>query len=140
MKLQRLSKIIAFVLITTFATGISAFADDIKTRMKQRLPVIIELKAQGIVGENNAGYLEFIGAKREKADVVAAENNDRKTVYTAIAKKPIPANGCRMPAANGFKKNKLATDPHGPTLTLVRPVRFRPCPKSCQCASVWVCR
>ena len=86
MKLQRLSKIIAFVLITTFATGISAFADDIKTRMKQRLPVIIELKAQGIVGENNAGYLEFIGAKREKADVVAAENNDRKTVYTAIAK------------------------------------------------------
>lgn len=86
MKLQRLSKIIAFVLITTFATGISAFADDIKTRMKQRLPVIIELKAKGIVGENNAGYLEFIGAKREKADVVAAENNDRKTVYTAIAK------------------------------------------------------
>ena len=86
MKLQRLSKIIAFVLITTFATGISAFADDIKTRMKQRLPVIIELKAKGIVGENNAGYLEFVGAKREKADVVAAENNDRKTVYTAIAK------------------------------------------------------
>jgi hypothetical protein len=86
MKLQRLSKIIAFVLITTFATGISAFADDIKTRMKQRLPVIIELKAKGIVGENNAGYLEFIGAKREKSDVVAAENNDRKTVYTAIAK------------------------------------------------------
>jgi uncharacterized protein YdbL (DUF1318 family) len=86
MKLQRLSKIIAFVLITTFAAGISAFADDIKTRMKQRLPVIIELKAKGIVGENNAGYLEFIGAKREKSDVVAAENNDRKTVYTAIAK------------------------------------------------------
>ena len=54
--------------------------------MKQRLPVIIELKAKGIVGENNAGYLEFVGAKREKADVVAAENNDRKTVYTAIAK------------------------------------------------------
>jgi hypothetical protein len=54
--------------------------------MKQRLPVIIELKAKGIVGENNAGYLEFIGPKREKADVVAAENKDRKTVYTAIAK------------------------------------------------------
>jgi uncharacterized protein YdbL (DUF1318 family) len=86
MKLQRLSKILAFVLIATFAAGISAFADDIKTRMKQRLPVIIELKAKGIVGENNAGYLEFIGAKREKADVVAAENKDRKTVYTAIAK------------------------------------------------------
>ncbi|MGD9281988.1 MAG: DUF1318 domain-containing protein, partial [Desulfobacterales bacterium] len=79
MKLQRTSKIIAFVLIGTFAAGISIFADDIKTRMKQRLPVIKELKTKGIVGENNAGYLDFIGAKRENADVVAAENKDRKT-------------------------------------------------------------
>jgi hypothetical protein len=86
MKMKRLSKILAFLLIGIFVAGISAFADDIKTRMKQRLPVIIELKAKGIVGENNAGYLEFIGPKREKADVVAAENKDRKTVYTAIAK------------------------------------------------------
>jgi uncharacterized protein YdbL (DUF1318 family) len=86
MKMKRLSKILAFLLIGIFVAGISAFADDIKTRMKQRLPVILELKAKGIVGENNAGYLEFIGAKREKADVVAAENKDRKTVYTAIAK------------------------------------------------------
>jgi uncharacterized protein YdbL (DUF1318 family) len=86
MKMKRLSKILAFLLIGIFVAGISAFADDIKTRMKQRLPVILELKAKGIVGENNAGYLEFIGTKREKADVVAAENKDRKTVYTAIAK------------------------------------------------------
>jgi uncharacterized protein YdbL (DUF1318 family) len=86
MKMKRLSKILAFLLIGIFVAGISAFADDIKTRMKQRLPVILELKAKGIVGENNAGYLEFIGAKREKTDVVAAENKDRKTVYTAIAK------------------------------------------------------
>jgi uncharacterized protein YdbL (DUF1318 family) len=86
MKMKRLSKILAFLLIGFFVAGISAFADDIKTRMKQRLPVILELKSKGIVGENNAGYLEFIGTKREKADVVAAENKDRKTVYTAIAK------------------------------------------------------
>ena len=86
MKQQTLTKILAFVLIGTFAAGILVFADDIKARMKQRLPVIIELKTKGIVGENNAGYLEFIGAKREKADVVAAENEDRKTVYAAIAK------------------------------------------------------
>ena len=85
MKQRRLTKILAFVLIGTFAAGISAFADDIKTRMKQRLPVIVELKTKGIVGENNAGYLEFIGKKKEKADIVAAENEDRKTVYEAIA-------------------------------------------------------
>jgi uncharacterized protein YdbL (DUF1318 family) len=86
MKQRKIAKILAFVLIGIFAAGISAFADDIKTRMKQRLPVIIELKTKGIVGENNAGYLEFIGAKKEQADVVAAENEDRQTVYAAIAK------------------------------------------------------
>jgi len=86
MKQRKFTKILAFVLIGIFAAGISAFADDIKTRMKQRLPVIIELKTKGIVGENNAGYLEFIGTKKEQADVVAAENEDRKTVYAAIAK------------------------------------------------------
>ena len=86
MKQRKFKKILAFVLIGILAAGISAFADDIKTRMKQRLPVIIELKTKGIVGENNAGYLEFIGTKKEQADVVAAENEDRKTVYAAIAK------------------------------------------------------
>ena len=86
MKQRRFTKILVLVLVGIFTAGISAFADDIKARMKQRLPVIVELKTKGIVGENNAGYLEFVGAKREKADVVAAENKDRQTVYAAIAK------------------------------------------------------
>ena len=62
-------------------------ADSIKQRMIDRLPVIKDLKARGIVGENNLGFLEFIGDRKEKADVVKAENRDRKTVYDAIAKK-----------------------------------------------------
>jgi uncharacterized protein YdbL (DUF1318 family) len=74
------------VFIGFFVAGVSASADDIKTRMKKRLPVIKELKAKGIVGEDHQGYLQFVGAKKEKADVVAAENKDRKTVYAAIAK------------------------------------------------------
>ncbi len=86
MKQRTLKKILAFVLIGTFVTGVSAFAADIKARMKNRLPVIKELKAQGIVGEDNKGYLQFVGGKQAKADVVAAENKDRKTVYAAIAK------------------------------------------------------
>lgn len=57
----------------------------IKERMKARLPVINDLKARGIVGENNRGFLEFRGLK-EKADVVNAENADRAMVYEAIAK------------------------------------------------------
>ena len=62
-------------------------ADSIKQRMIDRLPVINKLKDQGIVGENNSGFLEFIGNRKESADVVEAENADRKTVYEAIAKK-----------------------------------------------------
>jgi uncharacterized protein YdbL (DUF1318 family) len=54
--------------------------------MKNRLPVLKELKAKGIAGEDNKGYVQFVGAKKEKADVIAAENKDRKTVYAAIAK------------------------------------------------------
>jgi hypothetical protein len=50
------------------------------------LPIIKSLKDQGIVGENNKGYLEFVGQKKDKADVINAENKDRKLVYGAIAK------------------------------------------------------
>ena len=86
MKQRTLTKILTLLLIGTFMTGVSAFADDIKARMKNRLPVVKELKAKGIVGEDNKGFLQFVGGKKSKADVVAAENKDRKTVYAAIAK------------------------------------------------------
>ena len=86
MKQPTITKILAFLVIGFFVLGVTAFADDIKVRMKNRLPVIKKLKAQGIVGEDNNGYLQFVGGNKTKADVVAAENKDRKTVYTAIAK------------------------------------------------------
>ncbi len=57
----------------------------IKERMKERLPVITELKEAGVIGENNRGYLEYIGSRRPKASVVEAENRDRRMVYKAIA-------------------------------------------------------
>ena len=86
MKKRALKKIFTLLLIGFFIAGATAYADDIKARMKKRLPVIIELKSKGIVGENNKGYLEFVGDKKVSADVVAAENKDRQTVYEAIAK------------------------------------------------------
>jgi uncharacterized protein YdbL (DUF1318 family) len=75
------------VLATVFLIAADSFAGDIKARMKARQPIIKALKARGIIAENNKGYLEFISDLREKEDVVIAENNDRKKVYTAIAKK-----------------------------------------------------
>ena len=72
-------------LIVSFAG--SAWAQDIKTRMRSRLPVIVALKARGIVGENNQGYLSIIKKPTDKQAVISAENQDRRKIYTAIAKK-----------------------------------------------------
>ena len=83
MKNKMLSIILIFFLLVL--TGTSTFAQGIKQRMKDRLPTINALKQNGIVGENNKGFLEFRGG-RKNADVVAAENADRKKVYEAIAK------------------------------------------------------
>jgi uncharacterized protein len=62
------------------------YAQGIKERMQERLPSIVELKKAGIVGENNLGYLEFVGADKKGEDILTAENDDRKKVYEAIAK------------------------------------------------------
>jgi uncharacterized protein YdbL (DUF1318 family) len=64
----------------------SVTAQGIKERMKERLPVIVELKTQGIVGENNRGYLDFVGNVKTHEALITQENQDRKTVYAHIAK------------------------------------------------------
>ena len=87
MNIRTFSVVVISLLVVLFTTVASSSAEDTKSRMKKRLPIIIELKAKGIVGEDNRGYLQFVGTKREKEDVVTAENNDRKSVYSAIAKK-----------------------------------------------------
>ncbi|MGE4194667.1 MAG: YdbL family protein [Pseudodesulfovibrio sp.] len=75
------------ILAVALCLGASAaLAGALKDRIIARKPVVAALLADGTVGENNLGYLEFRGAKKQ-ADVVAAENQDRATVYAAIAKK-----------------------------------------------------
>lgn len=80
-----------FTVVTTlfiFATFIftsKTYAEDIKARMQSRLPLIKELKTKGIVGENNKGYLEFVGNVRKEENVVNDENSDRREIYAAIA-------------------------------------------------------
>ncbi|MBF0112548.1 MAG: YdbL family protein [Desulfamplus sp.] len=74
------------ILILFVAASLNISADDIKERMKQRLPVIVEMKKQGIIGENSSGYLEYRTNNRANQSVVDSENRDRKEVYSAIAK------------------------------------------------------
>jgi len=78
--------IMAAVLAASFLFSKPVFAGDIKSRMKSRLPKIVQLKAKGIVGETNDGFLAFVGAQKAEQDLIAAENEDRKKVYQAIAR------------------------------------------------------
>lgn len=80
-------KILLTFVTFLFVFSAQGFAQGIKDRMKARLPILEALKGQGLIGENNLGYLEFVGANKKKEDVVQAENADRKRIYAAIAKK-----------------------------------------------------
>ena len=62
-------------------------AATIKANMQKRLPAINALLKRGVVGESNNGYLAVLGTlTEEERKVVEAENQDRKTVYSAIAR------------------------------------------------------
>ena len=81
--------VVALLTVLIFSAEGNCFAgaNDIKARMQERLPTIVQMKTAGVIGENNMGYLEFVpGAARKATDLITAENNDRKLVYNAIAK------------------------------------------------------
>ena len=79
---------IGFIFISIFIFSASnAAADSPIERMGNRAPELIELKAKGVIGENNKGYIDFVGDAREKQALVDAENADRKLVFSEMAKK-----------------------------------------------------
>ncbi|SMC46025.1 hypothetical protein SAMN02746065_102186 [Desulfocicer vacuolatum DSM 3385] len=83
-KKQLISVGLILLFSLVFLVG-GAVADDVKTRMKRRLPDIVKLKSQGLVGENARGYLAHVTAKKTGYNIIAAENKDRKAVYRLIA-------------------------------------------------------
>ena len=92
MKFMNLSVSRTFVLSATLliAGAVASFAADdlgtVKVRMEERMPQIDDLKARGVVGENNRGMMDLRGGDVEAGDAVAAENRDRGIVYTEIAR------------------------------------------------------
>jgi uncharacterized protein YdbL (DUF1318 family) len=84
--MKRFAPYLLLVISAMILAGPARADSAIKTRMIQRLPVIKALKQKGVVGENNKGYLEFVGGEKEQAKIVAAENSDRGQVYETIAK------------------------------------------------------
>ena len=85
MKNRRLQSII-FILIIILLTFGTSLAGSLKEKMKARQPQIIALKAKATIGENNRGYLEYRGKKEPTKGLLEKENQDRRTVYIAIAK------------------------------------------------------
>lgn len=86
-RLFRSRAVVLFLLLVSLLLAATCQADDeIKSRMKARLPALAALKAQGIIGENKSGYLEFRKADKSQEALVKAENEDRGKVYAAIAK------------------------------------------------------
>ena len=51
---------------------------------KARFADLKALKTQGVIGENNRGYVQALGGDKSAKALVAAENKDRKQVYEAI--------------------------------------------------------
>ncbi|MBN1197470.1 MAG: YdbL family protein [Candidatus Aminicenantes bacterium] len=75
------------VLAAFCVSGVAADRAAIKKRMAERLPLLTQMKDQGLIGENNLGYLEFRSGDRtdKQKDVVGKENADRLLVYHMVA-------------------------------------------------------
>ena len=85
MKTRRLQIIIFILIITSLILSTSSPAGSLKEQMRARQPKIIALKADGIIGENNLGYLEYRGAKEPRKGLLEAENQNREVIYRIIA-------------------------------------------------------
>lgn len=121
MKIKMYVPFLIVTLIVVGLTGALSRAEDISTvkvQMEKRLPLIVELKSKGIVGEDRMGYLQFVGGKREKEDVVQAENQDRRKIYEVISQKEgvtIEQVGQRraLQIVNKAKKGEWLQDQNG---------------------------
>ena len=78
--MKKMLALLSAVLMTGAFLIPSAHAQDIRARMKQRIPQIMELKKSGVIGEDSKGYLAFVNGKgNPQADaVVKAENAAKK--------------------------------------------------------------
>jgi uncharacterized protein YdbL (DUF1318 family) len=66
---------------------IKTITPDVKAALearKGRFSELKALKAKGLVGESNRGYVEAISGGADVKALVNAENKDRKAVYQAI--------------------------------------------------------
>lgn len=77
---------LAAVALFLCLTAGAARADDLRERRADRKPAVDALLAQGTVGENNIGFLEYIEEELH-IRVIREENANRLLLYKAIGRK-----------------------------------------------------
>ncbi len=82
----KITTLLSLLVIGSTMLAATAWAQDLKSRMSARLPAINALKASGVVGENNQGYLTMLKKQNDKKAMIESENNDRRKAYQIIAK------------------------------------------------------
>jgi uncharacterized protein YdbL (DUF1318 family) len=82
----KIATLVSLLVIGSIVLAAAAWAQDLKSRMSARRPAINALKASGVVGENNQGFLTLLKQQSGKKALVAAENKDRRKAYQIIAK------------------------------------------------------
>jgi uncharacterized protein YdbL (DUF1318 family) len=76
-------------LATTQAFDLKEMTPEVKSAIASRQARYAELqslKAGGIVGENNQGFVQVLRPSTDAERIAREENEDRQTVYDAIAK------------------------------------------------------
>ena len=83
-----IAALVALLILPSLLLAQETKMEKLRARFKERYPQVEELKKAGVIGETSDGYLDYVKKKDSKAaDVVDAENADRKDLYEAIAKR-----------------------------------------------------
>lgn len=83
------TSLLRYLFICVMLLGLAPLASaqnlgEIRARMEKRVGQVDALKASGVLGENNLGFLTV--RTGDDQGVAAAENADRGVVYAALAK------------------------------------------------------
>ena len=93
---------IFLILSLVFSVSGNIVFADFGSRMKERLPSLVQAKDQGKVGEGTDGFVYVRESDSEKINkMVAAENEDRKILFKAMSSK---TGGSVDEVANKFSK------------------------------------
>jgi len=91
-----------FILSLVFLGAVNLTFADYASRMKERLPSLVQAKDQGVVGEGTDGFAYVREGDSEKIKkMVADENEDRKILFKVMSSK---TGGSVDEVANKFSK------------------------------------